>query len=125
MANKIATFQEQPQFSQQLVVGGVEMRLRITYRQRLASWYVDALDLDDTRIATGRRLSPGFLPFLGLALETIDPPALPEDVIWYVVGPTDYAREDLGDTLGLIVFDLDEIPAAATEADQVTVTVAP
>lgn len=125
MANKIATFQEQPAFSLQTVVGLVEMRLRITYRQRVAAWYVDAFDLDSNLIVAGRRLSPNFSPFLGLALETIDPPSLPEDVLWIVRGPSPYAREDLGDTLNLITLGLDELPPPETGADAVTVTVAP
>lgn len=125
MPEQIATFQEFPQFSQQVVIGGVEMRLRITYRSRLASWYLDAFDLDDAPIVTGRRLSPGFVPMLGLALETIDPPALPEDVVWYVVGPADYVREDLGDTLGLFIIDRADLPATPATGDAVTVTVAP
>lgn len=125
MANKIATFQEQPQFSQQVAVGGLELRLRMTYRQRLASWYLDALDLDDAPIVVGRRLSPGFPPFYGLALETIAPPALPAGVIWYVMGPENYVREDLGDTLTLITIGLAELPAAVATGDDVVVVVTP
>jgi len=131
MADQIATFQENPQLTQNIVLGegatAREIRLRMTYRERTASWYLDAYDIDDNPIIIGQRMSENWLPFEGYALTT-KVPNLPEDIVFVAQGPSPYLREDLGDKLLLFAYTEDEIAAAreqATSGDAVTVVVAP
>jgi len=130
MADQLATFQEKPQHSQNVTIGespnAIELRVRLTRRERTASWYIDMFDLDDVPIILGQRVSENWAPFEGYALTT-KVPGLPEDIVFIVQGPSPYKREDLGDTLLIFAYTEDEIAAARAQptGDAVIVTVAP
>ena len=122
----IAAFPAQPTVEQRVVVGtpGVELRVRATYRERTASWYLDVFDVDGNDIARGRRLSSGWFPLEGLALTTTTP-GLPRDIVWAVQGPSPYVRGDLGTRLHLFLLTEAELAAVprASSGDGVTIEV--
>ncbi len=136
MADRIAVFPESAQHTQTITWGDRQVRLRLTYRQRLASWYMDVYELpgDAVRglsgevgdpIVTGRRVSVRWPALLGLA-----PEGLPRtrEVLFLVVGPIrgePYVRAELGAGIQLYLFGEDEIPAqSAGPASSLTVVLA-
>lgn len=75
----------------QVEVGGRRLRYRRVYRPRMHGWYVDVFDEDGEPIVLGARLSPGSVVAGSAQVE------LP--VALFVVGPSPYRREDLGEEL--------------------------
>jgi len=115
MPIRLTTYQEADDATQTVTLDDTQYRLRTYWRDRLAAWFMDLREADDTEIFLGQRLSPGGDPWAG-----IRPENGPSGVLW-CVGPDDYEREDLGDSLQIWYWPVDEIPEATTALD-VTVT---
>jgi len=98
-----------PSHRYRIQLGGVSYVVRLTYRDRLASWYLDLYDVDEEPIALGRRLSPRFSPLLGIGVDR-GPSGL-----LYVEGPDRDGR----DTVRLYHID----PTALVATDTVTLAV--
>lgn len=47
-------------------LSGVQYRLRLRWQDESHGWYADLFDLDGNVLQAGRRLSPGYSPFLRL-----------------------------------------------------------
>lgn len=105
MARTLNTFPLIPSHTQTVKLGGTVFRLRLTWRDRNEAWYVDLFERDGTPIRYGKRLSAEWVPLN----EVMNPR---EDGMIYVVGPGNYDRDDLGDTLTLEYLSPAELNAA-------------
>lgn len=114
---QISTLPDRRAFWQTVELAGTVYRLRMVWRARTRSWYLDIYAADETPIITGQRLSPGWDPLEGLSV-----PGAPE-VTFYVVGPEPYAREDLEDGLALRLVTNDDLPSISSQASGLTVTI--
>jgi len=119
MGQILSTFHALPDHTQTTTLGGTQYRVRLRWRQRLSGWYLDLLTLDELPIALGRRVSAHWTP-----LYEINPPGLP-DGIMFVRGLDDYPREELGNTVLLVQYPTDELPAAPVDINPITVTAGP
>lgn len=90
------TFPQFAQFSLTSQLGPTKLRLRMTYRERLQSWYLDVYTLDGLPLLLGRRLSPLWSPMFGAV-------ALMETIGGFLLtkGVENYRQDDLGRTLFL------------------------
>lgn len=102
MMRRLPAYPDIAEHEYYVTLEGVEYLVRLTWRERQASWYMDLLIPPDTPVAVGRRLSPGWGPVLGWRVEH-----RPEGEL-LVVGPSPYQRDDLGDTLHLYYLPEDE-----------------
>lgn len=109
------TFQQLPSHEQSLTLGTVQYRLRLIWRERNEAWYADLETLDGTAIWQGQRVSTQWA--LGFGLEPVNKP----EGQFFVRGPAEYDRESLGDTVQLVFYPDDELPAASADAFPVTV----
>ena len=125
MADQVAVFPEHPQHIQTLTWGDTQVRVRFTWRQRTAAWYMDVFEPADGTvpgaifgdpIVTGRRISPRWAPMIGLSVEGL--PLIGEvlAVVDAPVGGDPYLRSDFGDLVRLLLVPESEIPAAADPA---------
>jgi hypothetical protein len=87
-ASVLPTFTDVPQATYTVELAGTKYNLRLTWRPRLASWYMDVFDVDDVPIALGYRVTP----------ESVWRKLIP-DGFFLAVGPDPYLREHLGQTL--------------------------
>lgn len=117
MGQIVTVFPEQPSFRQSLVLGDTQYSLRLTWRDRPAGWYADLWDATGTPVWLGQRVSPGWALGGGLT------PASKPDGALLVRGPGDYNRYDLGDTVQIVFYPSDELPAATAGDAALTVTV--
>jgi hypothetical protein len=121
MPLQISTFPNQPSSLQTVTLGGVSVRLRLTWRQRMQAWYLDMESLSGTPMLSGARLSPGWGPGAGLMQGVAGAP----DGIFYVRGQDGYSRMDLGVNLILEWVSRAELEGAAPASstnDGLTVT---
>jgi hypothetical protein len=109
MPKRIQGFPQVSSHIQTVVLGGTKYRVRFTYRDRTASWYMDLRTVDEEPIALGRRLSPGWGPTAGF--EITDQP----EGILLTQGADGYEKADLGDSLNVVFIPDDEIPATEDE----------
>jgi hypothetical protein len=91
---EIHTFPQFSQFDLTMQLGPTKLNLRMTYRERTKSWYLDIYEINGTPVVLGRRLSANWSPIIGYA-------AIPGliDGVLYVPGIEGYEQEDLGQTL--------------------------
>lgn len=128
MAEQIASFPDEPQHSLTVAWGDKQVRLRLTWRERVAAWYLDIFELDDAEgegaaITRGRRVSVRWGPLTGLR-----PVGLPSDPALIVdggEGGDPYLRSALGDAVRLLLVGLDEFPTPDTGTPDLTVTILP
>lgn len=78
---------------QTVTLDGVEYRLRVRWSEPRRAWFADLYDADGQDIEVGRRLSPGYAPFLGQRGRR-GPPGL-----FLVDGLDGYRQADLGSAL--------------------------
>ena len=117
MISELATFPDLPQSTQTVTLAGVQYRVRLTWRPRTNSWYLDIYTLEEVAIALGRRLSPGWGPLIGL---------LPEGApagLFYVRGPSTYIQGSLGSDVKLLFYETADLPSAPVDSDPLTITV--
>jgi hypothetical protein len=90
-----------------------QIQIRTIFRPRTGAWYIDLFELDGTPIVFGRRVSPSFLPLLGVGFEG---ESLPRGQTLVVLGPEDpYEKVDLGDTLELLLLSDADIDTLRTD----------
>ena len=94
MISEIHTFPQFSQFTITMVLGPTKLTLRMTYRERTLSWYLDIYELNGTPLLLGRRLSANWIPMYGYAYLL----GLIEGVL-VVRGLEGYEQKDLGKTL--------------------------
>lgn len=109
---------------QTVTLGDALYEVRLTWRARLAGWYLDLYSAAGVHLAGPRRVEPGWGPLYWLAFEGSPSVAL------VVIGPTPYRREDLGAALQIMVVNgaeaLDALERAGVGApDGITVQVSP
>lgn len=100
-----------------VTLGGSSFVLAFRWHARLRGWYMDVKLPDGTAVATGRRLSPGWGPVLGLTAT-----GRPAGTLWVQGDRDPYERADLGDRLNVFYIGPDEIVDPVL-ADSVTVTI--
>lgn len=105
MGQIVRGFPDLPSHVQTLTLGGAQYQARLTWRERVAGWYLDLYLLDGTEVALGCRLSPGGLPVQDLSLARVLGGVL------IVRGLDGYARGDLGTELELVFYADAELPA--------------
>jgi hypothetical protein len=106
MAERLTIFYDQPQHRQSVVLDGERWGIRLTYRERTRSWYMDLYDADDEPVALGRRLSGDWFAVVTVVAEGGPPGG------FYVVGADPYER----DGVQLLYVTGDEIEAARDRA---------
>jgi hypothetical protein len=123
MAVIVNGYAELPCHDQVVTLGDAQYVVRLTYRQRCSSWYLDLFDSEENPLVVGRRISPGWPPLVALQID-----GLP-DGLFIVVGRDGYAEADLGTALQLHFYSADELAAAADadaeEDDGVLVEIVP
>lgn len=92
---QLPTFPDFPSHTMKVDIDGERLTYRRVYRPRMKGWYVDIFDQDGDPILLGARLSPG---------TTIGGSAS-VGVPVYVLGPSPYRRDQLGDELREYVLD--------------------
>lgn len=128
MADQLAAFVDQPQHLQTITwgdaaAGGVQVRVRLTWRERVAAWYLDLFEPAGVAeagtasavgppIVLGRRVSPRFAPLLGLVLEGLPSPREAFAFVDAPIRSDPYLRSDLGEVVRLLLLDDAEIAAA-------------
>jgi hypothetical protein len=103
---KLPFFQDQPAHRYTVTLDGVQYQVRLVWRARTASWYLDLADQDGTWLLRGQRLSPGSSPQFGLVAGG------PPGVLW-VFGLDPYPQQD---GIELWYVGADELDAAAPPA---------
>ena len=88
MPERLPIYTDLPAQSYTVALDGTQFGIRLVYRARTASWYLDLLDELGTPIALGRRLSPNSSPIPGGT-----PNSPPGRLV--VFGPDPYARTDV------------------------------
>lgn len=112
MTVAIEVFNEIPQITQTIVWGETQVRVRLTFRERVGSWYVDIFEQDGTTpIILGRRVSPRWAPVEAYGLAD----RLSRTVVFVVDGPTgsdpyDRTEVQTDGPVRLLLVDLDEFP---------------
>ena len=104
MPQSMPVFPDLPAVSYIITLDGARYRLRFTYRERTASWYLDVETQGGEPIATGRRMSGRFNPLDGVAAVERPPGA-------FLIRGNLATRDQLGTEDGLLIyFGEDEIP---------------
>lgn len=119
MPVRIAVYPDQRTHLQTLLLEGVQVQLRLQWVARTRGWYLDLSALDGTPLLKGQRLSPGSPPLLGYQLGPLAPPGT-----FFVRGPSDYFRTDLGARLVLLYYASDEVPEPSSVDDGIAVALA-
>ena len=65
----INVFPERASHVQRVELDGTIYRLRLIWRERLKSWYMDLYDRNDNELLLGMRLIPGWGPLFGIERE--------------------------------------------------------
>jgi uncharacterized protein YigE (DUF2233 family) len=112
----IATFPGQADTVQAVTLDGTQFLLRLYWRDRLAAWYLDLSELDETPVLLGRRLSTGWAPLAGVKVENRP------DGYLFVRGPAEYVRGQLGVDVHLSYYSRDEVSRGIVPEFAVTVT---
>lgn len=104
-----------PSFRYRVTLDGVRFDVRFTWFERRRGWFLDVWTADGTPIVSGRRLSPGSSPLIGLGLDD-DPAGL-----LYVSGPDPYNQADLGASLRVVYVSSADLVSTVAD-DGLTVT---
>jgi hypothetical protein len=92
---------ELPAHTYTVALDGVQYQVRLVWRERRASWYLDLLDADGNALVRGRRLSPLWSPVSGmisngppgiLFATGLDPYDRHEIELWYLTAAERAAR---------------------------------
>ncbi len=100
---------EKPADLKVVQLGTTRYGVRLTWRERPASWYLDLETAEGVAVVSGLRVVPGASPALRLGPWRAQGPG----GALYVRGPDPYVREDLGGALRLVWYGPDELPKAA------------
>lgn len=93
-----------PDFNQVVELAGIRYGFEFRWRGRVEFWYF-SMWVDDTGkpVTTGRAIQAGTAPLSGHGIEN----APPGEIL--VTGPSNYDREDLGETLHVTYFSSVEL----------------
>lgn len=108
MMLRLPVFPLLPVFGYVVALGGVRYRVRFTWRERVAGWYLDLLTQDGEPVVTGRRIEPQFDTLAGLL-----PRGRPDGVL-YVRGTALASRMQLGTDVQVYF-----VPTAALPPEEV------
>ena len=86
-----------PSQAQTVTLDGVVYRVRVVYRRRLASWYLDLLTQSSEPLIMGRRITPGWSPLAGRR-------GGPDAVVYVSDIPDPYRRDELGRELTVTLY---------------------
>ena len=114
MPSRLPLFHDVPAHSYSVVLDGVTYQIRMVYRERRRSWYVDIRDQDGDPIVLGRRLSPHWSPDKDVS---VDGPA----GLLVAIGPEPYGRHGVD----LWYYTTEELAEFAVAEDDLAVTVDP
>jgi len=103
MGQILPAFPVQPQHTARVTLGDAEFTVRLTWRARTASWYIDLYDADGAELLVGRRVSARGSLWLGMRV-----PGLPDGEL-FVSGLDGYARNDLGGKVEIVYYPRAEI----------------
>jgi hypothetical protein len=103
MAQLLPGFPQSPRHRYTTTLGDVQLEFEYTWYPRLESWHVTVRTRDGEPIARGLRLAPGAAPLHGRVDDRLP------DGVFLVAGPSEYGREALGETLGLVYVPADEV----------------
>jgi hypothetical protein len=106
-----------PAERQTVTLGGARYDLRLTWRDRTASWYADLWDATGAPIWLGQRVTPGW--GLGTGLVVAGEP----DGIFVVRGPSDFERLDLGAAVKIAFYPTSELPTRTSTDYGLTITI--
>ena len=97
-----------PRRKRTIQIGGQTFRYRLTWLERRRSWYFDLMQLDETPIMVGRRISANAatIPF---NVPGFDPGGIT------VIGLDQYEQSDLGDSVTVFFVSQAELSAASAE----------
>lgn len=92
MAVQLPIYADLPEHDYTIALDGVQYQIRLVYRERRSSWYLDLRDEQGEPIALGRRLSPGWSMTVGVpnappgALVALGYDPYPRDGVqlWYI-----------------------------------------
>ncbi len=103
---------------------GVIYRVRLIYRERQDSWYLDLYDAADVALLTGKRLSANTALLAPYQIEGLPPGEL---MLVDVEAADDQAAveadfESLGFRHQLFYYEVEDLPAAAV-AEELTITI--
>lgn len=118
MIGQLPAFPDQPEHTYTIALDGTTYRVRLVWRARSASWYLDLYAEDGTALLLGRRVSAGWAP-VASAREGM-PPGLV-----YALGLDGYAQLDLGAALRLLYLSGADLPAPAPSAEDPRAVVSP
>jgi len=102
MPERLPFAHDLPAHTYTVALDGVQYEIRLVYRARTASWYLDLRDDLGAALVLGRRLSPNWSPVAGVI--TNGPPG-----VILVTGADPYARSEIE----LWYFNAAEIEAGA------------
>lgn len=93
---------------------GVSYKIRLTYKDRTCSWYLDVWDENGDAVLRGRRLSPEFSPNGGVT--ALGPPG-----IFFAVGQDPYDRYEV--SLWYMPKDeIDAFPSPTSSSTDIAIT---
>ena len=72
-----------------VALDGAQYEVRLVWRARTASWYLDLADADGRWLVRGRRLSPAWSPHAGLITDG------PPGILFVAAGTDPYARDEI------------------------------
>lgn len=107
----LPTYPARSEHEYRITLGAAEYRVRFRWLWRCASWYADVWTADGTAVVLGRRLAPGSLLVPDLSIVGVRGDLL------MVFGSDGYARDDLGQTVRVLYFGIDEITASTSAED--------
>jgi hypothetical protein len=108
MPVRLPFFHDLPAHSYTVTLDGVQYGVRLVYRERTASWYLDLADQDGVWLLRGRRLSPGGSPQHGMVVDGPPGALIP-------VGADPYARHEI-QLLYFSEAELEELEESADDA---------
>lgn len=110
MAQLLPGFSEAPQHRYTTTLGDVQLEFEYTWYPRLQSWHVTVRTRRGEPIARGLRLAPGAAPLQGRVDDRLP------DGVFLVAGPSNYGRDALGETLGLVYVPAEEVELPADDS---------
>lgn len=103
MGQILPAFPILPQHTARVTLGEDEYTVRLTWRERTASWYMDLYDADGAALLLGRRLAARGSLWFGMRV-----PGLPDGEL-FVSGLDGYARADLGSKVEVVFYPRAEV----------------
>jgi len=126
--SQIAAFPDEPQHLMTIAWGDRQVRVRLTWRNRTASWYLDVFELGDgeqtgAALVRGRRVSPRWAPLAGLRVVGL--PQSPILVVDAAVRSDPFSRSELGRSVRNVLVDADDFPPVVVAFPDLLVTIVP